>query len=74
VQVSLLVLGGLLVSGLTLSEIGAGHGVAPGFHTLVQQVPGKFHMILSRDNPYYEESLRCVVLLGEPRRPDIGSF
>src|SRR5690606_20880308 len=31
VQVSLLVLGGLLVSGLTLAEIGEGRGVVAGF-------------------------------------------
>jgi SSS family solute:Na+ symporter len=62
--VSLLVLGGLLVSGLTLNEIGAGHGMAAGFHTLAERVPEKFHMILSRDNPYYKDLPGLSVLLG----------
>ncbi len=63
VQVSLLVLGGLLVSGLTLSAIG-GHDVVAGFHALMARVPGHFHMILSRDNPYYKDLPGLSVLLG----------
>jgi SSS family solute:Na+ symporter len=64
VQVSLLVLGGLLVSGLTLRDIGLGHGMVAGFHTLAERVPEKFHMILSRDNPYYKDLPGLSVLLG----------
>ena len=64
VQVSLLVLGGLLVSGLTLNDIGAGHGMAAGFHTLAERVPEKFHMILARDNPYYKDLPGLSVLVG----------
>ena len=44
VQVSLLVLGGLLVSGLTLAQIGGDAGIVGGFHTLVAQAPGHFQM------------------------------
>jgi solute:Na+ symporter, SSS family len=64
VQVSLLVLGGLLVSGLTLRDIGVGHGMAAGFHTLAERVPEKFHMILSRDNPHYKDLPGLSVLFG----------
>jgi SSS family solute:Na+ symporter len=64
VQVSLLVLGGLLVSGLTLDDIGAGHGMAAGFRTLAERVPEKFHMILSRDSPYYKDLPGLSVLFG----------
>jgi solute:Na+ symporter, SSS family len=64
VQVSLLVLGGLLVSGLTLYKIGDGQGLISGFHMLVERVPEKFHMILSRDNPYYKDLPGLSVLLG----------
>jgi solute:Na+ symporter, SSS family len=64
VQVSLLVLGGLLVSGLTLSDIGAGQGMMAGFHMLAERAPEKFHMILSRDNPYYKDLPGLSVLVG----------
>ena len=64
VQVSLLVIGGLLVSGLTLSKIGGGHDIAAGFHMLVERVPEKFHMILSRENPYYKDLPGLSVLFG----------
>ncbi len=64
VQVTLLVLGGLLVTGLTLNEIGGGGGVFAGFQTLAAQAPEKFDMILSRDNPYYDDLPGISVLIG----------
>jgi SSS family solute:Na+ symporter len=64
VQVSLLVVGGIFIAGLTLSSIGAGSGVLAGFHALVVRVPDKFHMILSRDHPYYKDLPGLSVLIG----------
>jgi len=64
VQVSLLVMGGLLVSGLTLAEIGAGQGIVAGFQTLVQQAPDHFHMILTKASPYYKDLPGISVLVG----------
>jgi len=64
VQVSLLVLGGLFVSGLTLAKIGAGAGILAGFATLVARVPEHFHMILTPDNPHYKELPGLAVLIG----------
>ncbi len=64
VQVSLLVLGGLLVTGLTLSKIGAGEGMLAGFHTLWQRHPEHFQMILSKDNPFYKDLPGLSVLIG----------
>ena len=64
VQVSLLVLGGLLVVGLTLSRIGDGAGVVAGFKHLWNAHPEHFHMILSRDNPFYKDLPGLSVLLG----------
>jgi SSS family solute:Na+ symporter len=56
VQVGLLVLGGLVVTFLTLSQIGAGHGVIAGFQTLVARVPDHFQMILERTgDPAYDK-------------------
>jgi SSS family solute:Na+ symporter len=64
VQVTLLVLGGLLVSGLTLNEIGEGAGVLAGFRTLFERAPDHFHMILTQASPYYKDLPGLSVLVG----------
>jgi SSS family solute:Na+ symporter len=64
VQVSLLVLGGLLISGLTLARIGNGAGVLAGLQTLMARAPDHFEMILSRDNPFYKDLPGLSVLIG----------
>ncbi|RYG88142.1 MAG: sodium transporter, partial [Alphaproteobacteria bacterium] len=64
VQVSLLVLGGLLVSALTLGEIGAGEGIVAGFNKLWQAHPEHFQMILTKDNPFYKDLPGLSVLIG----------
>ena len=64
VQVSLLVLGGLVISYLALNRISAGAGVLAGFHELTLRFPSKFDMILSRDNPNYKDLPGLSVLLG----------
>lgn len=63
VQVSLLVLGGLLVTAITLGQIGQG-SVVDGFMTLWRQHPEKFEMILDRNNPFYKDLPGLSVLLG----------
>jgi SSS family solute:Na+ symporter len=70
VQVTLLVLGGLVVTFLTLGQIGAGHGVIAGFQTLVARVPDHFHMILeptgnaAYDKDRYQNLPGLSVLIG----------
>lgn len=64
VQVTLLVLGGLMVSGLTLNEIGNGAGILAGFRTLVERTPDHFHMILAEASPYYKDLPGLSVLIG----------
>jgi SSS family solute:Na+ symporter len=64
VQVTLLVLGGLTVSWLTLDQIGGGHGVLAGFAALTHRVPDHFQMILSPDNPFYKDLPGLSVLIG----------
>ncbi|WP_315760264.1 sodium:solute symporter family transporter [Sphingomonas sp. Y38-1Y] len=64
VQVTLLVLGGLLVSALTLREIGGAGGILGGFAELTRRAPGHFDMILSPDNPHYKELPGIAVLVG----------
>lgn len=64
VQVTLLVMGGLIVSGLTLNEISGGQGVLAGFHRLTELQPGHFDMILSKDNPFYQDLPGISVIVG----------
>lgn len=64
VQVTLLVLGGLMVSYLTLNKISGGNGVLAGFDTLVERAPDHFHMILEAAHPYYKDLPGLSVLIG----------
>lgn len=64
VQVTLLVLGGLLISGITLAEIGGDAGITGGFARLATELPEKFDMILTPDNPFYKDLPGISVLIG----------
>lgn len=64
VQVTLLVLGGLTISYLTLAKIGGDAGVLAGFTALTTKLPGHFDMILSPDNPFYKDLPGVAVLVG----------
>jgi len=64
VQVTLLVCGGLLISGITLNEIGGDAGIIGGFSALTTQLPEKFDMILTPDNPFYKDLPGISVLIG----------
>ena len=64
VQVTLLVLGGLMVTALTLNELGGGQGPIAGFGVLLDRAPEKFDMILSRDHPFYKDLPGISVLIG----------
>ena len=69
VQVTLLVLGGLVVAWLTLSKVGGG-SVLAGFSKLVETAPDHFHMILKRtgnaafDAEHYDKLPGLSVLVG----------
>ena len=64
VQVTLLVMGGLLIAGLSLDRISDGAGVVAGFQKLYAAHPGHFQMILTPDNPFYKDLPGLSVLLG----------
>ncbi len=64
VQVALLVMGGLIISWLTLGKIGEGAGVVAGLTKLMAAVPGHFDMILSPDSPHYKDLPGLGVLIG----------
>lgn len=64
IQVVLLVLGGLLIAVISLNEIAGGQGVLTGFNIMLQQVPEKFDLILTPDNPNYVSLPGVSVLVG----------
>jgi solute:Na+ symporter, SSS family len=64
VQVSLLMLGGLIISYIALNRISSGTGVIAGFHQLTLRFPEKFQMILPKSNPNYKDLPGVSVLLG----------
>ena len=63
VQVVLLVFGGLMVSGITLAQIGDG-SILTGFATLVNRVPDHFDMILAQSSPHFKDLPGISVLVG----------
>ncbi len=63
VQVTLLVLGGLMVAAITLGQIGHGSFVG-GFAELTRRIPDHFVMILPPSNPHYKELPGIAVLVG----------
>jgi len=64
VQVSLLVLGGIIITYISLDKVGDGAGVIAGFQTLTTKFPDKFDMILPPDSPHYKDLPGLAVLLG----------
>jgi solute:Na+ symporter, SSS family len=64
VQVTLLVMGGLIIVVLTLGKLGDGAGVLAGWHKLTAAVPDHFHMILKKGDPHYMDLPGLSVLIG----------
>ncbi len=64
VQVSLLVLGGLVICYMALDRVSGGAGVVAGFHAVATRFPDKFHMILPAGSPNYKDLPGLSVLLG----------
>tara|TARA_B100001778_G_scaffold92348_1_gene75454 strand:+ start:7138 stop:8700 length:1563 start_codon:yes stop_codon:yes gene_type:complete len=63
IQVVLLIFGGLSVSYIALTTIGDGELIA-GLTVLINEVPDKFDMILSPENPAYNNLPGVWVLIG----------
>ena len=63
-QVTFLVIGGLITTFLVLTEIGNGEGVIAGFGNMIKAAPDKFDMILAKDHPMYTYLPGIGVLLG----------
>ena len=63
-QVTLLVLGGIIITWMSLDKVGGDAGVIAGFKTFTTQFPEKFDMILSKDSPHYKDLPGLAVLFG----------
>lgn len=65
VQVVILILGGLAITWIALDQVGGADGGAwGGMARLYQELPGHFEMILSKDNPAYNDLPGIWTLLG----------
>ena len=64
IQVVLLIFGGFLITFIALDKLSPDGGAVAGFGHLMSELPGKFDMILSRDNPEYKNLPGIGVLLG----------
>ena len=67
VQVSMLLLGGLVVGYVALvkvADVGGQSGLIAGFGILLSRLPEHFHMILRPDNPFYKYVPGISVLVG----------
>ena len=64
VQVSLLVLGGLVIAYIALDRISGGAGAVAGFTMLTHRFPEHFRMILPPNDPNYKDLPGLSVLIG----------
>lgn len=64
VQVTLLVLGGILIMIVSLDDVSGGQGVIAGFDTLLERTPERFDLIFSKDSPHYMKLPGISVLVG----------
>jgi len=64
IQVVLLVIGGLLIATIALTEVSGGEGAIAGFKLLLERAPEKFDLIFSKDSPHYVHLPGISVLVG----------
>ncbi|MGC6471579.1 MAG: sodium:solute symporter family transporter [Parvibaculales bacterium] len=64
IQVVVLILGGIIITFIALSQVGGDGGVTGGLTTLMSEAPGHFRMIFSQDSPHYQALPGIWTLLG----------
>ncbi|HSD69917.1 MAG TPA: sodium/sugar symporter [Woeseiaceae bacterium] len=64
IQVTLLVLGGILIAVISLNEVSAGQGVIAGFQILLEKTPERFDLVFGADSPHYMSLPGISILVG----------
>ena len=64
IQVTLLVLGGILIAIIAMNEVSGGAGTMAGFQMLLERLPEKFDLIFTKDSPHYDALPGISVLVG----------
>lgn len=64
IQVTLLVLGGILIAVISLNEVSGGQGILAGFQVLLEKTPERFDLIFTKDSPHYVSLPGISVLVG----------
>jgi len=64
IQVTLLVLGGLFIAGISLDQVSGGEGMIAGFQTLLERAPDRFDLIFTKESPHYQYLPGISVLVG----------
>jgi len=64
IQVTLLVLGGILIAIISLDEVSGGQGVLAGFQVLLERTPERIDLIFTKDSPHYPSLPGISVLAG----------
>ena len=64
VQVTLLVLGGIVIAVISLDEVSGGAGVLAGFGVLLEATPERFDLVFTSDSPHYASLPGVSVLVG----------
>lgn len=63
-QVTLLVVGGMITTLIALNHVTPQGGILNGLYFILEKAPEKFHMVLGRDNPEYFNLPGIAVLIG----------
>ena len=74
IQVILLIFGGLSVSYIALNLISESTGTIQGLKIVYEQMPEKFDMILSPDNPSYNKLPGIWILVGAAQQSGLLNF
>ena len=64
IQVTLLVLGGILIAIISLNEVSGGQGTLAGFSLLMEKLPDHFDLIFTKESTHYVDLPGISVLVG----------
>ncbi len=64
IQVVILIIGGIAITWIVLSQLGQDTGAVGGFTKIYEELPGHFKMILNKDHPAYGDLPGIWTILG----------